>query len=64
MAAVKHYHDTYGVQISSKMTIAPGNVAYIAKAVISMIENGYKDINLNCVYEEGWTNEHAKILYE
>lgn len=64
MAAVKHYHDTYGVQISSKMTIAPGNVVYIAKAVISMIENGYKDINLNCVYEEGWTNEHAKILYE
>jgi len=29
-----------------------------------MIEDGYKDINLNCVYEKGWTEEHAKILYK
>lgn len=29
-----------------------------------MIKNSnYNDINLNCTYEEGWTNEHAKILY-
>jgi radical SAM protein with 4Fe4S-binding SPASM domain len=27
-------------------------------------EKGYSYINLNCVYEEGWTLEHAKILYE
>ena len=29
-----------------------------------MVENeGYDFIHLNCVYEEGWTNEHANILY-
>ena len=46
------------------MTIAPGNVQYIDNAVKCFIENGYKEINLNCVYEEGWTVEHAKILYQ
>jgi hypothetical protein len=29
-----------------------------------MIQNEkYTEINLNCVYEEGWTNEHATQLY-
>jgi radical SAM peptide maturase (CXXX-repeat target family) len=64
MKAVNHYRDTYGVVMGSKMTIAPGNVEYVADAVISLIEHGYVDINLNCVYEKGWTAEHAKILYQ
>lgn len=64
MAGVRHYIDVLGGSMGSKMTIAPGNVMYVANAVKSLIENGYKDINLNCVYEEGWTEEHAKILYQ
>ena len=55
---------TYNGQMGSKMTIAPGNVNYVFEAVIGLIDKGYTEINLNCVYEEGWTVNHAKILYE
>lgn len=64
IAAVKHYREHYRQMVGSKMTIAPGNVNYVFSAVKSMIDNGYTYINLNCVYEEGWTTEHARILYE
>lgn len=64
IAAVNHYRDYFNGYMGSKMTIAPGNINYITDAVKCFIENGYTDINLNCVYEEGWTVEHAKILYE
>lgn len=49
--------------MSSKLTIAPGNVQYLSSAIIHMISLGYTNINENCVYEEGWTVEHANILY-
>lgn len=49
---------------ASKLTIAPGNVMYLKDAIVHMIKLGYKNINENCVYEEGWTIEHAKILYQ
>jgi radical SAM peptide maturase (CXXX-repeat target family) len=62
MAAVKDWMDK-GYVMGSKITIAPGNVKYAYDAVISIIESGYEDININCVYEEGWTAEHATILY-
>lgn len=66
MAAVNHYRTHYSSKdaIGSKMTISPFNVNYIFEAVQDIINNDYKSINLNCVYEEGWTVEHAKILYE
>lgn len=64
MAAVNHYREHYGQMVGSKMTIAPGNVNYLFSAVKSMIDSGYTQIYLNCVYEEGWTVEHAKTLYE
>ncbi len=50
--------------IGTKMTIAPGNIMYVNEAVDEMLKNGYREINLNCVYEEGWTTEHARILYQ
>ena len=49
--------------MGSKMTISPDNVIHVGRAVKKMIESGYEHINLKCVYEEGWTNEHANILY-
>ena len=52
-----------GNYMGSKMTIAPGNVEYTFDAVKSIIETGYDDININCVYEEGWQTDHAKTLY-
>lgn len=63
MSAVRHYVDVLGGSMGSKMTIAPSNVQYIYDAVISLIENGYDSINLNCVFEEGWEIEHARELY-
>lgn len=63
IAAVKDYNQNYQ-KIESKMTIAPENVDKIYDAIKDMVENiGYTNINLNCVYEEGWTNKHANILY-
>ena len=56
---MKHYDH----EIGSKMTIAPGNVEYVYRAIVSMIDNGYKNINLNCVYEKGWELHHATTLY-
>lgn len=52
-----------GRYMGSKMTIAPQNVIYTYDAVKSIVESGYEDININCVYEEGWTYDHATILY-
>ena len=63
IAAVEHYMKYYDGKMGSKMTIAPENVAYTCEAVQGLIDKGYREINLNCVYEEGWTVEHAKILY-
>lgn len=64
MEGVRHYRDVLGGDIGSKMTLCPENVQYCYDATVSLLENGYEEIFLNCVYEEGWTLEHAKILYE
>lgn len=62
IAAARDYMARYG-EIGSKMTISPDNVQYLAEAVRELIGNGYREIFLNCVYEEGWTAEHARTLY-
>lgn len=54
---------TKGNALGSKMTIAPGNVDYLYHAVIGLLDAGYRAINLNCVYEKGWTLDHAATLY-
>lgn len=45
------------------MTLAPANIEYTSKAIKNLIDLGYDDINLNCVFEEGWTNQDATKLY-
>lgn len=50
-------------QQGTKITLAPANIQYTSSAIIHMIELGYTMIHANCVYEEGWTNEHATIFY-
>lgn len=49
---------------STKITLCPANVAETSKAIINMLELGYVHVAANCVFEEGWNNEHANILYE
>ena len=63
IAAVHHYIDVLGGKMGSKMTLAPENISYTYEAVVSLIEQGYTEINLNCVYEKGWTENHATVLY-
>lgn len=48
---------------STKITIAPSNVSYVAEGLINMIKLGFTFIHANCVFEEGWTLSDAKILY-
>ena len=63
MAGVRHFREHYNGKMGSKMTMAPGNITYVFEAVKNLIENDYDEIFLNCVYEKGWTAEHATILY-
>lgn len=64
MAGVKDYQENKKGKMGSKMTLAPENIRYTYKAYRNFIENGYREINLNCVYEADWTAEHALILYD
>lgn len=63
IAGVEHFTKVLGGVMGSKMTLAPQNVGYTFRAVKNLIDLGYTEINMNCVYEEGWTLEHAKVLY-
>lgn len=53
----------YNPYMGTKMTFAPENIEYASNAIINLIQLGYKQINANCVFEEGWTLDHAKIFY-
>lgn len=53
-----------GNYMGSKITIAPGNLDYLYDAIIHMVDLGYYDINANCIYEKGWTQEHAVKFYQ
>lgn len=63
MAGVRHYIDVLGGRMGSKMTLAPANIAYTFEAVKGLIDQGYKEINLNCVFEKGWEEKDATTLY-
>ena len=61
---VNHFREHHFGHMGSKMTLAPGNIDKAFDAVVNLIDLGYQEIFLNCVYEKGWTAEHALILYE
>ena len=45
------------------MTLSPDNINFVFPALVNLWENDYNFIYCNCIYEKGWTIEHAKILY-
>ena len=62
--AATDYEKQYPMfQIGSKMTIAPSNIIFTYAALKHYLEQGKTEIFANCVFEEGWTNEHATLLY-
>lgn len=48
----------------TKITLSPNNVMYLNEALQNIRNLGIKGAFTNCVFEEGWTTEHAKILYK
>jgi len=65
MAAVKDWQSRIGGddRVGTKITIAPGNIDILSEALIEFATGTTPFINCNCVYEEGWTLEHATKLY-
>ena len=63
IAAAKDFQAKYGFMPSTKMTLAPDNIEYLTEALINLINEGYFIIPFNCIFESGWTYEHATILY-
>ena len=63
IAGVEHFTKVLGGRMGSKMTIAPSNVGYVFEALQNLLGLGYREINLNCVYEKGWELSHARVLY-
>jgi uncharacterized protein len=48
----------------TKLTISPDNIIYLNEAVIHLFNIGLNDVHANCVFEKGWTLDHAKVMYE
>ena len=64
MMALNHYNRYFTEERNSKMTLAPSNISHLFESVVDFINHGMTTININCVFEEGWTPKHAKIEYE
>ena len=45
------------------MTFSPENIRFLYESYLSVIGEGYVTLFGNCVYEEGWTEKDATILY-
>lgn len=63
MMALNHYNRNYAPERNSKMTLAPANIKYLFESVVDFINNDMTSININCVFEEGWTQETALEEY-
>ena len=62
--SIHSFFKQYGYIPSTKMTLSPSNITYLKKATINLIKEGYREIPMNCIFEKGWNNSHAKILYD
>lgn len=62
-AAAEDARERYGFD-GTKFTIAPANVERVFTACKDLIEkSSLRVFHCNCVYEEGWTEELAGVLY-
>lgn len=64
IAAALDLQKLYDRSLDTKMTLSPYNIQHTFNAVKNLIDLGYISISLNCVYEEGWTLEHARVFYK
>lgn len=63
LQAVFFLREQFG-DIPTKMTFAPENIEYMFDAFKNLIDLDYQLIHANCIFEEGWTLEHARIEYQ
>lgn len=64
--AIKMFREISGPngKRTTKYTIAPGNLHLFADSVRHLVlDEDVDTLNCNCVYEEGWTIDHARELY-
>lgn len=47
----------------TKITLSPFNISHVSEALKNVWSLGISGAFTNCVFEEGWTKEHAKIFY-
>ena len=63
ISAIMDHHKKYNTVLTTKMTLSPENISFSFAAIIDLIEKGFTEIFVNCIYEEGWTYAHGTILY-
>lgn len=63
ISAEQDFGEKYNPNLLSKMTLSPENINYTSNALINLMNNNHDYIYANCIFEQGWTIEHATILY-
>lgn len=63
-AAQDHYNSTHREPLGTKATVSWENMPFLDTTIQYYIDQGYKQIHANTVYEENWTPEQAKLFYE
>ncbi len=63
IAAAKDYMKKYNPLLSTKMTITHENLKYLSSSIENLINEGYKQIHFNCVYENVWKDNDEDIFY-
>ena len=64
IAAANHYEKTNNTRLGSKMTIAPSNIIFLYPALKHYLDSGADIIYANCVYEDVWSLDDAKLFYQ
>lgn len=62
--AVIDWNRHRGGRADTKVTLAPENIEYLVEGQKNLYNLGITFGFTNCCFEEGWTIEHARILYE
>lgn len=63
-AAQDHYNSTHYTPMGTKATVSWDNMPYLDKTIQYFIDQGYKNIHANTIYEEDWTPEQGQFYYK
>ena len=63
-AAQDHYNATHAMPTGTKATISWDNMPLLDKTIQYFINQGYKQIHANTIYEEDWTPKQGQLFYQ